>query len=178
MQLANLGKSVGTRSRLDSLLDILTQAHPLQSVGVHAGEMTEPPPLLPFPPPPLSHCGDPLGPICIFDVYLRSTKGWESRRKRASLQRHCQWFLLPLTCNCRLRLLVFFWSSYHSPPFLGTADAEIKVSSVENSELSKVLPLKPRVGQTIVTHASPSAENSVPCSVYLKNLSTHSFCLC
>ena len=37
------------------------------------------------------------------------------------------------------------------------ADAEIEVSSVENSEL-KVLPLKPGVGQYIAIHATPIAK--------------------
>ena len=47
-------------------------------------------------------------------------------------------------------------------PQWGTVDAEIKVLSVENSELTKinVLPLKPPgVGQNIATHASLTARN-------------------
>ena len=39
----------------------------------------------------------------------------------------------------------------------GTADAEIKAPSVENPELTNVLPQKPGVGQNIATHASPTA---------------------
>ena len=39
-------------------------------------------------------------------------------------------------------------------------DAEIKVASVENPELTDVLPaLKPGVGRNIATHASPQAKN-------------------
>ena len=49
-------------------------------------------------------------------------------------------------------------SSFWSPQW-GTADAEIKVPSVENSELPKVLPLKPGVGQNIAMHASSTAMN-------------------
>ena len=40
-----------------------------------------------------------------------------------------------------------------------TTDVEIKVPSVENSELTNVLPLKPGVGQNIATQASPTARN-------------------
>ena len=41
---------------------------------------------------------------------------------------------------------------------LGTADAEIKVPSLfQNPELINILPLKPRVGQNIVMHASSAA---------------------
>ena len=40
-----------------------------------------------------------------------------------------------------------------------TADAEISVPSVENPELTNVLPLKPGVGQNIAVHASPTARN-------------------
>ena len=36
-------------------------------------------------------------------------------------------------------------------------DTEIKVPSVENSDLTNVLPLKPAVGQTIAMHALPTA---------------------
>ena len=39
----------------------------------------------------------------------------------------------------------------------GTADADIQVRSVENPELTNVLPLKPGVGQIIAMHASPTA---------------------
>ena len=39
------------------------------------------------------------------------------------------------------------------------ADSEIKVPSVENTEL-KVLPLKPGVGQYITIHAMPTARES------------------
>ena len=40
-----------------------------------------------------------------------------------------------------------------------TADAEIKVSSPENPDRLKVLPLKPGVGQNIDTSTSPKARN-------------------
>ena len=36
-------------------------------------------------------------------------------------------------------------------------DAEIKVPSVENPELTNVLPVKPGVGQNIAMHAYPTA---------------------
>ena len=51
----------------------------------------------------------------------------------------------------------------------GTADAEIKAASVGNTELSKVISLKPRVGQNacIATHASAAARNCFPSSFYL-----------
>ena len=41
----------------------------------------------------------------------------------------------------------------------GTADAEIKVSSAENSERLKVLPLQPGEGQNRDTRTSPTAGN-------------------
>ena len=41
----------------------------------------------------------------------------------------------------------------------GTANAEIKITSVENPEMTKVLLLKPEVSQNITTHASPTAKN-------------------
>ena len=40
-----------------------------------------------------------------------------------------------------------------------TADAEIKVPSVENPELANVLALNPGVGQNIVTRCSRTAKN-------------------
>ena len=43
-------------------------------------------------------------------------------------------------------------------PQLGAADAEIKVSSVENKELKGLL-LKPGVGQYIATHATLTARD-------------------
>ena len=39
-------------------------------------------------------------------------------------------------------------------PQWSTADTEIKISSVENPELTNVIPLKPGVSQTVATHAS------------------------
>ena len=45
-------------------------------------------------------------------------------------------------------------------PQWGTVDAKIKVPSVENPELTDVLPLKPGVGQIIAMHASHTARNS------------------
>ena len=44
--------------------------------------------------------------------------------------------------------------SCHLPPQWGATDAEIKVPSDENTELKKVLHLKPRVGQYIAIHAT------------------------
>ena len=44
-------------------------------------------------------------------------------------------------------------------PQWGTADAQIKVPSAENLELSCVLALKPGVGQNIAMHASPTARS-------------------
>ena len=46
-----------------------------------------------------------------------------------------------------------------APPAWGTADPEIKVHSVENPELTNVLPVELGVGQNIATHASPTARN-------------------
>ena len=46
------------------------------------------------------------------------------------------------------------------PPLWGTADQEIKVSSAENSELSKEPTVTPEAGQNIALHASSEAENS------------------
>ena len=40
-----------------------------------------------------------------------------------------------------------------------TAVAEIKAPSLENPELTNVLPLKPGVDQNKATHASPTARN-------------------
>ena len=44
-------------------------------------------------------------------------------------------------------------------PQWGTADAEIKIPSVENPELTNALPLKPGVCQNIAMHASPTTRN-------------------
>ena len=44
-----------------------------------------------------------------------------------------------------------------SPTACGSVDAELDVLSVENPELTNVLPLKPALGQNIATHTSPSA---------------------
>ena len=41
----------------------------------------------------------------------------------------------------------------------GTADAENKIPSVENPELTNCLPLMPGIGQNIATRASPAARN-------------------
>ena len=49
--------------------------------------------------------------------------------------------------------------SCQTDPQWGTADAEIKVLSVENPGLTNVLPLKLGVGQNIAMHASPTARN-------------------
>ena len=56
------------------------------------------------------------------------------------------------------RALIIYLRSFLQPPLppprqWGTAAATIKVSSAENSELSKVLSLKPKVGQNIDLHA-------------------------
>ena len=42
---------------------------------------------------------------------------------------------------------------------MGTADAKNKVPSVENPELTNVLPLKPGVGQNLAVHALSTARN-------------------
>ena len=55
-----------------------------------------------------------------------------------------------------------YWSSFSFSVVslqLGTVGTEIKVSSVENPELTNVLPLKPGLGQKIATHASPTTRN-------------------
>ena len=39
----------------------------------------------------------------------------------------------------------------------GTADAEIKVLSAENPEVSKFFAFKPTLGQNMASHASPAA---------------------
>ena len=44
---------------------------------------------------------------------------------------------------------------------VGSADAEIEVSSGENSEVAKGSCLMPRVGQNMLLGASPSAGNCV-----------------
>lgn len=41
-------------------------------------------------------------------------------------------------------------------------DAEIEILSIENPELTNVLPLEPGVGENIATHASPIAEDFFP----------------
>ena len=41
----------------------------------------------------------------------------------------------------------------------GTTGAEVKVLSVENTELSKLFPLMPCTGQNIATDASPTTKN-------------------
>ena len=47
------------------------------------------------------------------------------------------------------------------------ADGKIKAPSVENPELTNLLPLKPELGQNIATDASPTARN-----VFLDLIST------
>ena len=49
----------------------------------------------------------------------------------------------------------------HERPQWDTTDAEIKVPSVENGDLTNVLCLKPEVGQNIATYASPTARIGV-----------------
>ena len=44
-------------------------------------------------------------------------------------------------------------------PEVGTADADIKVPSVENAEMTDVQPLRRGVGQNIATRALPTARN-------------------
>ena len=50
--------------------------------------------------------------------------------------------------------LSFFFFVFLHPPQWGAADAEVKVPSVENTELKGSLPLKPGVGQYIAMHAT------------------------
>ena len=45
----------------------------------------------------------------------------------------------------------------------GTADVEISNPSVENPELTNVLPLKPELGQNIAMHALTAARSFFPC---------------
>ena len=54
---------------------------------------------------------------------------------------------------------VVCFRSFVVDPQWGIADAEIKVSSAENPERLKVLPLKPREDQNIDMHISPTARN-------------------
>ena len=62
---------------------------------------------------------------------------------------------------------------FHSTlPQWVTADAEIKVPSVENPELTHVLPLKLGVGQNLSMHASPAARNFL--NVLISTLSLNS----
>ena len=48
---------------------------------------------------------------------------------------------------------------HRSNPQRGAVNAEINLLAVENLELSKVLPLKPRVGQNVAMHVSATARN-------------------
>ena len=52
--------------------------------------------------------------------------------------------------------------------YMGTADAETRVCSAENPEVTNVRSFKPGVGQNIAAHASPTARNSffVPYSTF------------
>ena len=55
-------------------------------------------------------------------------------------------------------------SAFHPSAYLqhfvwGTADAEIKVHSFENPELTNMFTLKPGVSQNITMHALPTARN-------------------
>ena len=56
-------------------------------------------------------------------------------------------------------LTLFYVLNCLKSPAVGYWDTEIKVPSVENPELTNVLPLRPGVGQSIATHASPAAMN-------------------
>ena len=60
-------------------------------------------------------------------------------------------------------------TSFRRNPLWGTTDAVIKAPSVENPELTNVLPLKLGIAQNIATHASPTARN-----VFLVLISTFS----
>ena len=54
--------------------------------------------------------------------------------------------------------IMFLWKwTYAIILQWGTADTEIKVPSVENPEMTNILPLKPWVSQNIASHASPTA---------------------
>ena len=54
-------------------------------------------------------------------------------------------------------------------------DAEMKVPSVENTELTHVLLLKPGVGQDIAIHASPTARNFVLVLIFTLPVHSPSF---
>ena len=51
-------------------------------------------------------------------------------------------------------------------PHWDTADAEIKIPSVEKLELSKILPFKPGICQNRANHVSPTARNFVLISFF------------
>ena len=65
-------------------------------------------------------------------------------------------------CVCSLSLNL----SAHFPR-CDTADAEIKLSSVETPELSTVMMFKPRIGQNIALYVSPAVRNHILFTFYL-----------
>ena len=56
-------------------------------------------------------------------------------------------------------IIISFICVFDRYPQWGTANAEIKVISVENPVLKKILHLKPGVGQNIATHASSTTRS-------------------
>ena len=56
-------------------------------------------------------------------------------------------------------LTLFYVLNCLKSPAVGYWDTEIKVPSVENPELTNVLPLRPGVGQNIATHAVSAARD-------------------
>ena len=75
-----------------------------------------------------------------------------TRQANPKLSRHSGRFCSETTAHQQQQLNPKF-------PQWRTADADIKVFSANDPELSKVLPMKPEVGQNTATHTSPTAKN-------------------
>ena len=121
-----------------------------------------------YPPPPfLLHPFrvPPLLPLLLLVWLSGSTPGID------------QHLILRLLCAEHLFQLCFlFLPTTPLPlrPTVGTADREIKVQSVENSERLIFSHFKPGVGQNTASHGLPTAKNSVFCQFVSSASSFHS----
>ena len=106
--------------------------------------------------------------FCFFDLCCLLLIHWLTGRKAPS-------YLLTYLYSVLCFVLLFFLDFAFISPEWNTADAEIKVSSADNPELSEVLSSKSGAGQNIAMLASPTAGN-FPFLIYTFPVNSTSFC--
>ena len=108
-----------------------------------------------------------LAPTATSSLFTKTPKGHGQKCEGAHLYHWVSSVMLIVSrCANMLCILPVFQMCQHvvhtacfCSGVLCTAYAEIKISSVENTELTNVLPLKSGLGQNIAMHASPTARN-------------------